>query len=141
MVIAVALVYMQLIAQNVGIGTNTPDASAQLDVTSTIKGMLVPRMTSAQRTAISGPTKGLLVFDNDTNGFWYFNGSLWVSLSTSANAWGLAGNGSTDPAINFIGTTDKRSLQFRINNQYAGGIDTSNNIMLGTNTPPPRQKL
>ena len=46
-----------------------PEASAQLDVSATDKGMLVPRMTSAQRTAIASPATGLLVFDTVTGGF------------------------------------------------------------------------
>jgi hypothetical protein len=50
----------------VGIGTSTPNASAQLDVTSTSKGFLPPRMTSAQRDAIASPAEGLLIF-NTTN--------------------------------------------------------------------------
>lgn len=43
----------------VGIGTTTPNASAALDVTSTTKGLLIPRMTTAQRTAIASPAAGL----------------------------------------------------------------------------------
>jgi len=60
--------------QNVGINKDgsTPDASAILDVKSTDKGFLTPRMTSAQRTALAGPAKGLLVFDNTTSTFWFF---------------------------------------------------------------------
>jgi hypothetical protein len=45
-------------AQNVGIGTTTPNASAQLDITSTTRGMLAPRMTTAQRTAIATSAAG-----------------------------------------------------------------------------------
>ncbi|MEY2834591.1 MAG: hypothetical protein RLZZ557_253, partial [Bacteroidota bacterium] len=51
----------------VGIGTNTPNASAQLDVTSTVKGFLPPRMTSQQRDAISSPANGLVIFNTTTN--------------------------------------------------------------------------
>ncbi|TDA85852.1 hypothetical protein E0702_17340, partial [Halomonas marinisediminis] len=47
----------------VGIGTTTPDASSALEVQSTEKGLLIPRMTSAQRTAIASPALGLLVYD------------------------------------------------------------------------------
>ncbi len=49
-------------AQNIGIGTATPNASAQLDVSSTSKGMLVPRMTTAQRTAIASQAPGNFSF-------------------------------------------------------------------------------
>jgi len=48
---------------------SAPDPSAQLDVKSTGKGMLVPRMTTAQRTAITSPATSLLVFDTTTGGF------------------------------------------------------------------------
>jgi len=60
---------------------NAPDASAILDVQSTTHGMLVPRMTTAQRTNINSPASGLLVFDTSTGGFWYYNGLSWQSLS------------------------------------------------------------
>jgi len=81
-------------AQSVGIGTTTPNVSSVLDVSATNKGMLVPRMTTVQRTAIASPAKGLLVFDNDINSFFFYNGTIWAALSTagSTNFW--AGNGS-----------------------------------------------
>ncbi|MBK6346530.1 MAG: tail fiber domain-containing protein [Bacteroidales bacterium] len=59
-----------------------PDNSAMLDVKSTAKGMLVPRMTQTQRTAIASPATGLLVYQtDDPDGFYFFNGSSWVSLN------------------------------------------------------------
>jgi len=59
-----------------------PDTSAMLDVSSTSKGLLVPRLTEAQRTAIALPAKGLLVYQNDgTEGFYYYDGSAWTNLS------------------------------------------------------------
>ena len=72
-----------LFAQGVGINDDNtnPDPSAILDVKSTDKGMLVPRMTSAQRTAIPSPVVGLLVFDLTTKDFWYFDGTVWVQIS------------------------------------------------------------
>ena len=69
---------------NIGIGTTTPASSALLDISSTNKGLLIPRMTTAQRTAIATPAKGLMVFDNDTSSYWYFNGSAWSNLASSA---------------------------------------------------------
>jgi hypothetical protein len=67
---------------NVGIGTSAPDASAQLDLTSTTKGILIPRMTAAQKTAITSPSTGLLIFQTDAPaGFYYYNGSSWLNIS------------------------------------------------------------
>jgi len=71
-----------IFAQNVGIGTMTPDPSAKLDISSINSGLLTPRMTTAQRTAIASPATGLLVFDNTTNSFWFYNGSAWTNLAT-----------------------------------------------------------
>ena len=68
---------------NVGIGTSAPIASAQLDVTSTTRGFLPPRMTAAQRAAISSPAIGLVVYQTDGNeGLWiYTNGNGWKALA------------------------------------------------------------
>jgi hypothetical protein len=79
---ALCLFLTSAMAQNnVGIGTTTPSASAALDVQSTTQGMLVPRMTAAQRTAIASPATGLLVYQTDgTAGFYFYNGA-WTSLS------------------------------------------------------------
>ena len=83
------------IAQNVGIGTTTPNASAQLDVTSTNSGFLPPRMTYAQRNAIVNPAAGLIVYCTDCNGgageMNYFNGSTWMNMTV-----GIASNTVTD---------------------------------------------
>jgi hypothetical protein len=62
----------------VGVGTISPNASAQLDVTSSTKGLLIPRMTDTERTSIASPAAGLLVYQtNGAAGFWYFDGTTW----------------------------------------------------------------
>jgi hypothetical protein len=68
-------------SQNVGIGTATPNASAMLDISSNNKGLLMPRMTSAQRNAIVSPAKGLMAFDSSQNSFWYYTGSGWKEIA------------------------------------------------------------
>jgi hypothetical protein len=74
-----------------GIGTNAPSAAALLDITSTKKGVLLPRMTQAQRNAIASPPTGLLIFQtNNSPGFYYYNGG-WKSISQS-----LSGGANTD---------------------------------------------
>ena len=74
-------------AQNVGIGTNTPNASAKLDVTSTNSGFLPPRMTYAQRAAISNPAAGLIVWCTDCGTgdgeLSFFDGSGWKATGVA----------------------------------------------------------
>lgn len=72
---------------NVSIGTSAAVASAQLEVTSTTKGFLPPRMTATQGSAISSPAEGLLIYVTDTNGtftakgWWGYDGAAWQKLN------------------------------------------------------------
>lgn len=68
------------LSQSVGIGTESPDPSAKLDITSTTQGILVPRLTSEQRGLISDPATGLLVFDSGTSSFWFYSNVGWTEL-------------------------------------------------------------
>jgi len=119
---------------NVGIGTTSPDASALLDLTSTSRGFLVPRMTEAQKNAIAAPATGLMIYETDaaTTGtyagtlptFWYYNGTTWVPFL--GGGWLLLGNSGTNPTNNFIGTLDSVDWVIRTNNTprvrvYSGG--------------------
>lgn len=100
--------------QRVGVGTLTPDPSAQLELAAVDKGMLIPRMTSAQRQMIPNPTNGLLVFDVNTVGFWYFDGVQWVQPFGPTGPQGVVGisgitgpvgpTGPTGLASNVVGT-------------------------------------
>lgn len=65
--------------QNVGIGTNRPNNSALLDVNSTTKGFLPPRMDSTRRNAISSPPAGLVIYNTSINAFQCYNGTTWYS--------------------------------------------------------------
>ena len=88
-------------SQNIGVGTSSPHASAILDVSSTTKGLLIPRMTTAQRNAIVTPATGLLIWQTDgTTGFYYYNGSGWSAFAAGApiplTGWATTGNTGTD---------------------------------------------
>ncbi len=125
---------IQLVAQSVSITTDgsAPNSSSMLDIKSTSKGLLMPRLTSVQRTGISSPAKGLILFDSTTNSFWFYKGSAWTEISAVNNSWNLTGNTATNPAINFIGTTDLQPLRFRVNNAWAGEINPlSSNMFMG----------
>ncbi len=87
----------------VGIGTNTPNASSALDVYSTTKGFLLPRLTTSQKLAISSPATGLLVFDTDLGELDIFNGTIWTSTSTGTA--GPTGNTGATGATGSAGPT------------------------------------
>src|SRR5689334_13035686 len=73
---------------SVGIGTLTPNASSLLEIKSTTKGVLVPRMTSIQRNAIVSPVRGLLVYQIDgITGFYYYEGTKWVAIAPKGQVW------------------------------------------------------
>ncbi|MBE0663244.1 MAG: tail fiber domain-containing protein [Bacteroidales bacterium] len=130
LIISYALVILALtgkaFSQGVAINNDNsaPDPSAMLDVKSINKGLLVPRMTQAQRISILAPSTGLLVYQgNNASGFYFFNGTEWIRLSGYSEGWSTTGNVGTNPETNFIGTTDNQPLNFRLNNIPAGQFD------------------
>src|ERR1051325_6199888 len=86
---------------SVGIGTNTPDNSSMLDIVSpgNNKGVLIPRLTTAQRLAIATPANSLLVYDTNFDCFFYFTtASGWISLCQLSGPTGPTGSaGATGP--------------------------------------------
>ena len=118
--------------QSVGIGTTAPNANAVLDLTSDSKGLLIPRLTTAQRTGIIAPPAGLLVYDQTEQEFYCYNGGSWQKLLTGLSSWTLTGNTAINPSLHFIGTTDNNPLQFKVNNIRAGFIDPiGKNVLFG----------
>jgi len=84
----------------VGIGTTAPDASAVLDITSTTKGLLPPRMSQTQRDAmgtgsIAAPARGLTIYNTTTNALNVWNGTSWGEAITSTT------QSQTGPTITF----------------------------------------
>ena len=85
LVLLSSAIFSVAFSQNVGIGTALPDNSAKLDITSTDKGMLIPRMTTTQRAAIVSPAKGLIVFDSTMGSMWFYDKN-WKQLTTTATS-------------------------------------------------------
>jgi hypothetical protein len=80
----VVLINTPVFSQNTGISdiAHTPVPSAVLDVYSTTRGMLTPRMLQTERVAIASPAKGLLVYQTDgLEGFYYYNGTAWSVIA------------------------------------------------------------
>lgn len=123
LLLAISTTYAQ-----VGIGTTTPNASAMLDIASTNSGLLIPRValtSTADVTTIASPVTSLLVYNTgfSPNGYYYWNGSIWVQLAIASNSnWLLTGNSGTSSATNFLGTLDDRDIVFRRFNIRAGYI-------------------
>jgi sugar lactone lactonase YvrE len=100
-------IFQHAFTQTVGIGTTTPDASARLDVSSSSQGILIPRLSSAQRSAIINPAIGLLVFQTDGSpGFCYYNGFTWTNLTNGypLNSQGIAVSSSYGLTSTFAGS-------------------------------------
>ena len=138
-------------AQNIAINTtgNPANASSMLDVTSLTSGILIPRMTAAQKNNIAvacacTPATGLLVYQTDgAAGFWYYDGSAWQPFGGGGSGWLLTGNGSTTPGTNYLGTSDGQDLVLKTNNQEwlrirtaTGNTTLGSEVYVGTNTVP-----
>jgi len=106
-----------------------------LDVKSTTKGLLIPRMSSAERTGISNPAVGLLVYDNQTQSFWFFKTAGWTEIVTGGSAtnfWNTDGsniynNNTANVGIGTANPTVKLTLQTPINTAgwiHIGGADS-----------------
>ena len=72
---------------NVGIGTSSPSASSLVELSSTSKGMLLPRMTTTQRDAIASPATGLEIYNTTTNKFNYYTGANWTAVGVGTNRY------------------------------------------------------
>lgn len=123
-------------AQNVAInGTGAaPAASAMLDITSTTSGLLIPRMSTAQKNAIASPATGLTVYDTTTNSFWFFDGTSWVELSSSSTGWLINGNNLTSAGI--LGSLTNQAVRFFSNNTERMRLFTNGRLSINSTTSP-----
>jgi len=110
---------------------NTPDASSILDLKSTTKGLLTPRMTTTQRDAISSPATGLLIYNTTTNQEEYYNGTIWAPIGNTA----VAGN-DTEIQYNNNGVfgADPMLVWRAVDNTLRVGVDAEGAAISVTNT-------
>ena len=134
---------------NVGIGTNTPDASAELDVKASDKGLLIPRVKLDDATTaapITSPAEGLLIYNetgSEAHGFWYWDGAKWVQVGagggsscvTLDEAYDCGGNGAgriisaTDGAVKIEKTSNSTANNYALYSTVSSG--TSSNPAAG----------
>ncbi len=94
LLLVITVLSIQSLTAQVAINTDgsNPDPSAMLDVKSTTKGLLAPRMTTIQRLAIIAPAEGLLVYQTTSPaGFYFFKGGVWQMISEGTPNWLLNG--------------------------------------------------
>ena len=126
----------QSVAQiSINTDNSDPDPSAILDIKSTDKGILIPRMTAAERDAIASPVQGLMVFVTDDNSFHSYDGSAWFRVNTQ---WKSAGNDIFFDEGNVGIGTDSPSSDLEISDSevhlklrsYASGASNPANIIM-----------
>ena len=91
------IISSHLIYSQVGIGTKTPNSSSMLDIESTDKGILIPRMTENQKISVLSPVSGLLIYQIDKEiGFYFYDGSIWLRIvkNISPNFTGTINSGA-----------------------------------------------
>ncbi|MEO6732755.1 MAG: tail fiber domain-containing protein [Ferruginibacter sp.] len=128
-------------SQNMAINSTgaLPDASAMVDIASTDKGFLAPRMTTTQQNAIVLPAKGLVIYNTTNNVLMLNTGTsaspVWTALTASSNNWLLTGNSGASGLTNFLGTTDNVKLAFRTNNLQRMLVDSLGRVGIGVTNP------
>jgi len=127
----IATLTVSVASAQVGVGTVTPNAASILDVTSTTKGMLIPRMTTAQRTAIVSPVAGLQVYDTTTNTNWYHNGTIWVQSASTASGSKWT-NDSAKTAVKLTNLSDGATVRPA---QTEFVVTDAGNVGIGTDAP------
>ena len=137
LIFSLLLSYFGSVAQNVAINNDgsTPDVSALLDIKSSTKGLLIPRMTQAQRLAIATPANGLLVYQTDAQAGLFYNSGTgaspnWVANGTLNNTWTIQGNSLT--ATGAFGTLSNNHIDLYTNNLVRGRLTNLGEFFIGT---------
>ena len=131
----VIMLYTSAAFSQVAINTNgnTANSSAMLDISSTSKGLLIPRMTTSQRDAISNPETGLIVFVTGSQVFYFYNGTNWEELGTGASGWELQNSTISADSLHqvVIGNNTGDGI-FQVVTDQATGTYTSDQCTSGT---------
>ena len=124
-ILLLMLIHLITFAQSVAINeTGLPaEPTSLLDISSTTKGLLIPRMRTIERVAIVSPAEGLFVYDIDTHTFWYSTNSIWKEiLKTGDGGFTLPYDGvGTDPNKLFSITNTSAATNTTIYGRRLGG--------------------
>lgn len=125
-----------VIYAQIGINTTAPQPDSMLEISSSNKGLLIPRVSISNLNNISpitgGSTESLLVYNTNTTtgkGYYYWNGTKWQNVH--GNDWKLKGNIGTNPSTDFLGTIDNTDFVLRTNNTERMRILNSGVVGIG----------
>jgi hypothetical protein len=148
LIVTMCFVFLNGKAQT-GIGTTTPNASAKLEVASSTQGFLPPRLALTATNAASPvtvPATGLIVYNTATAGtvpnnvipgYYYWNGSSWITIIGATTSSSIAGNGTTSTLSNFSSVmNDLTGTTYTLTNADNGKIITCTNASAITLTVP-----
>jgi hypothetical protein len=132
----------------VGLTASAANPNAMLEIESTNKGFLLPRLALVSTTSpapLTSFVKGMVVYDtvtvNDiTPGIYYSDGTKWLKSNAGASVsgsagWNLTGNAGTTPGTNYIGTSDNNDVLFKTNSFERVRITKTGWVGIGTATP------
>ncbi len=158
--VAVLSLAVSALAQDKGVAVNNdgraPNPHAILDVSSNYlplgtaiqKGMLIPRLTLAQRNAlgaVAGLPQGLTIYQLDnTPGFYVVEYGQWFKIDGGSDSWNITGNNTGTPVNDFFGTRDDQDLVFKTNNTQVmrmEGTPATRYVHIGTATTTPNERL
>jgi microcystin-dependent protein len=141
---AFLLLLISIVKAQVGVGTTSPASTAMLDVTSTNKGFLPPRMTTTQRDGIATPVAtGLIIYNTDEKVIQIYNGTTWYTASAATTMGAIAASSTANG-----GTITSGVLSLAPADATNGGIVTTgiqtfagiktfnDKVGIGTATPP-----
>jgi hypothetical protein len=132
LIILIGLTSYRAKAQSMGISSSaiTPDASSILEMRTTTKGMLIPRMTTTERNAISAPATGLMIYNTTTSNFNFYNGSSWIAIFSGSS--GVTSVSGTTNRISIGGTSADPIVD--ISSGYVGQSSLTTLGTIGTGT-------
>jgi uncharacterized protein (TIGR02145 family) len=134
LLVMLAFIGLSQMNAQVGVGTTTPDASAELDLSATDKGFLPPRLTTADRDAIANPAEGLTIFNTENGCLEFYNGTLWVSACDGSLQPGPVSDCSTPGFIAPYITADETEV-VEVTITTANGTQTWMDRNLGAIAP------
>ncbi len=133
LILFMAFIFTAKAQNNVGIGTTSPSPRTilHLDNQGSSLGLLLPNVDFTTLTPLLSE-EGMMIYDHTRNSIYFWNGTSWDAV---VPGWSLSGNSGTNPASNYIGTSDAQDLVFRTNNNEILRITSAGNVGVGVNNP------